>query len=79
VHLKPYQQVLGVDELTDGLVQNSIDYIEAFNENKIVYYFKDGRIHEAFWKDRSRRESWTPEMKEMARQRALKQHRKEDN
>jgi DNA invertase Pin-like site-specific DNA recombinase len=72
-------QVLGVDELTDGLVQNSIDYIEAFNENKIVYHFKDGRIHEAFWKDRSRRESWTPEMKEMARQRALKQHRKEDN
>lgn len=72
-------QVLGVDELTDGLVQNSIDYIEAFNENKIVYHFKDGRIHENFWKDRSRRESWTLEMKEMARQRALKQHRKEDN
>jgi len=30
------------------------------------------------WKDRSRAESWTPEMKEKARQRALQARRKKE-
>lgn len=69
-------QVIGVDELTDDLVQTRIDYIEAFNGNKIVYHFKDGTVQDIYWKDRSRSESWTPEMKEQARQRALNKYRK---
>ena len=69
-------QVLGVDELTDGLVQDKIDYIEAFNENRLVYYFKNGKTEEIYWQDRSRSKSWTPEMKEQARQNAFKKYRK---
>ena len=72
-------QVLGVDELTDGLVQNSIDYIEAFNGNKLVYHLKDGKTQEVYWKDRSRSESWTSEMREKARLNALKNNRKEEH
>ena len=72
-------QVLGIDEVTDELVQNSIDYIEAFNGNKLVYHFKDGKIQEGYWKDRSRSESWTSEMREKARLNALKIIRKEEH
>ncbi|MEA4821262.1 MAG: zinc ribbon domain-containing protein, partial [Erysipelotrichales bacterium] len=72
-------QVLGVDEVTDELVQNSIDYIEAFNENKLVYHLKDGKTQEVYWKDRSRSESWTSEMREKARLNALKNNRKEEH
>lgn len=43
----------------------------------IIYVFKDGRTEERTWKDPSRKDSWTPEMKEAARQRALKQRRSE--
>ena len=69
-------QVLGVDELTDDLVQDRIDYIEAFNENRLVYHFKNGKNEEIYWQDRSRSKSWTPEMKEQARQNALKKYGK---
>jgi len=72
-------QVLGINEVTDELVQNSIDYIETFNGNKLVYHLKDGKTQEVYWKDRSRRESWTPEMREQARMRAINQHRKEEH
>lgn len=34
----------------------------------------DGTTIERKWDDYSRTNSWTPEMKEKARQRALKQH-----
>lgn len=38
----------------------------------------DGIAASAAWKDRSRAESWTPEMKEKARQRALQARRKKE-
>lgn len=61
------------------MVSNKIDYIVAFNGNKLEYHFNDNTVQEVIWKDKSRSESWTPEMREMARQTALKQYRKEDN
>ena len=41
-----------------------------------TYVFKDGRREERTWKDRSRADSWTPEMKEKARQRTLENQRR---
>jgi hypothetical protein len=38
--------------------------------NKLVFVFRDGRISEKVWQDRSRRESWTNEMRHEARVRA---------
>jgi len=51
--------------------------MEVPGPNRIIYVFKDGRITEQTWKDPSRKDSWTPEMKELARQRALMQRRSE--
>lgn len=73
-------QVLGFNEVTDDeIVNDKINYIEAFNENKLVYHLKDGTTKDVYWKDRSRSESWTPEMREQARLNALKKYRKEEH
>lgn len=51
-----------------------IKKIVAFPNNTLVFHLLDGTTIERKWDDYSRTNSWTPEMKEKARQRALKQH-----
>ena len=48
-----------------------IDHIEACTDNLLRFVFVSGTVKEYRWKDRSRRESWTEEMRESARQKAL--------
>ena len=45
--------------------------IQAEKDNTLVFCFKDGTQAVKRWKDRSRAESWTEEMKEAARQKTL--------
>ncbi len=56
-------------------MEAQIDHIEVPVDNHLTFFLKNGRIEERIWKDRSRRESWTPEMKEKARQNAMKRKR----
>ena len=56
-------------------MEAQIDHIEVPADNHLTFFLKNGRIEERIWKDRSRRESWTPEMKEKARQTAMKRKR----
>ena len=42
--------------------------------NRLTFQYKDGRQVELSWRHPSRRESWTPEMRERARQHALRGH-----
>ncbi|MCR5090203.1 MAG: recombinase family protein [Oscillospiraceae bacterium] len=51
-----------------------VEQIRAENGNCVVIRFKDGNETRLKWNDRSRAESWTPEMKEQARERAKRQH-----
>ena len=51
-----------------------VEQIRAENGNRVVIRFKDGSETRLKWNDRSRAESWTPEMKEKARQKAKRQH-----
>ena len=67
--------VLRVEEITIEVVKEHIEYIEAFNGNKLIFHLKDGNIVESKWRDLTRRDSWTPEMKEAARRRAFEQHK----
>ena len=50
--------------------------IRAEKSNMVVFCMDDGSEIVKRWTDRSRAESWTPEMKEKARQRALQARRK---
>ncbi len=61
------EEVLGsMDALPD-----KITAIRAENGNTLVFYFKDGTESVKRWQDRSRAESWTEDMKQTARQKAL--------
>ena len=47
----------------------------AEDGNRLVFRFKNGEETVKRWKDRSRAESWTQEMREAARQKALERSR----
>lgn len=52
-------------------VMEQISLIEVNNDNLLTFHFIDGRKETRTWKYKSRSESWTDEMKEQARIRAL--------
>ena len=52
----------GISEITD---------IHAHNDKSLVLTLADGEQIVKLWQDRSRRQSWTPEMKEATRQKAV--------
>ena len=54
--------------------KNQVDFIVAAGPNTLDLHLRDGTIRTVEWKDRSRSESWTPEMKERAREHALRRH-----
>lgn len=68
-------EVLGTDVLDLDSVRSKITMIRAEKNNVVVFCMDDGSEIVKQWKDRSRAESWTPEMKEQARQRALQTRR----
>lgn len=50
-----------------------VDSILVGPNNRLRFLFKNGTEVERVWKERSRADSWTPEMKEAARVAAKKQ------
>ena len=63
-----------LDELTADITPGDLTAVRAENGNRLVFILADGSETVKRWKDRSRAESWTPEMKEAARQKALKRN-----
>ena len=61
-------ELLGMPEYDAGAFSELIDSIYPYEGNRLVFAFRDGTVREAIWKDRSRAESWTPEMKAKARE-----------
>lgn len=59
-------ELLGLPEYDADVFSKRIDSIYPYEGNRLVFHFKDGTVQEATWKDRSRTESWTPEMKAKA-------------
>ena len=53
--------VLGVAELTEELLDETLIHIRAEKDNTLVFCLKDGREVVRHWEDRSRSESWTDE------------------
>ncbi len=74
-----------LDRITSSLIgdvsktKDYIDFIEAKDDNVLTYHFKDGRLLDFKWNERSRKNSWTPEMKEKARQKTLERNRQNGN
>ncbi|MCR4719799.1 MAG: recombinase family protein [Firmicutes bacterium] len=62
-------------DVTDNIEE--IERIEILPENTVRFILKDGQTVERTWKDRSRSESWTAEMKEAARQKTTERNQKQ--
>ena len=58
--------VLGEPEFDEWLFKELIQEIRVPAFNHLVYVFKDGTKVEREWKDKSRRDSWTDEMRAQA-------------
>ena len=74
--------VLGINLFDEKIFHERIKAIIVPQNNTLVYVFTDGTEKRVEWKHKSRRDSWTPEMREAARQRTLAQNakrRKEKN
>lgn len=67
--------VLGLPEFDDAVFAEKVSGIQVCADNRLTYRMTDGTEREAEWKDRSRGESWTAEMREAARQKALERSR----
>lgn len=65
-------EALGLDDFDADVLRSKITAIRAKNGNDLVFYFRDGTERTVHWTDRSRSESWTPEMKTAAREYARK-------
>lgn len=64
-------EALGLSEFNTDIFLHSVLEIHMCCDNRVRFVFKNGTTRELQWKDRSRAESWTAEMKENARQRNL--------
>lgn len=69
---KTAAEVLGLDAFDAKALHDKITAIRAEGNNTLVFLFKDGTQTVKQWADRSRAESWTPEMRAAAREFAEK-------
>ena len=64
-------EILGTDTFDEAAFLAKVERIDIGTENRLTYCFKDGSKATTVWQDRSRRESWTREKREVARKTAL--------
>lgn len=66
-------EVLRLDEFDEDILHSKIKNIRAKNNCTLLFYFTDGTEVSKNWVPRTRKNSWTAEMRECARKRALNQ------
>lgn len=64
-------QVIGCKEFKRSLYEREVDTIIAHDDDRVTFILRDGNKQSFPWEMPSRRKSWTPEMREGARQRTL--------
>ena len=64
-------EVLGLVEYDPDVLTAKVAAIRVPEDGILVFVFKDGTEQTVRWENRSRKESWTDEMKQTARERAL--------
>ncbi len=64
-------EVLGRTDWDREFLRQHIAEIQVPGHNRLVYVFRDGHSQEESWQNPSRRESWTEDMKQKAREHTL--------
>lgn len=65
-------EVLGLAEFDEAAFEQQIQEIKALDHNLLIFVFHDGRTIQKQWQHKSRRESWSEEARQRARERQLK-------
>ena len=66
--------VLSMEQYNDAYFNSNVGKIIVMPDRLLEFHMKDGAVINNQWKHTSRSRSWSPEMREKARQRAIKQH-----
>lgn len=69
------KEVLDTDSLDWNSLRQQIKEIRVERNHRLIYFLSDGTSMTTTWQHRSRSESWTPEMRQAARERALMQRK----
>lgn len=69
-------EVLEISELDEDIFEQKIERILIPAPNELTFVFRDGHEISEQWKDRSRSESWTDEMRKATGERSKKWHEK---
>ena len=72
------KEVLEVDQVDRGLLEQRIKEIFVPENNHLTFILRDESEVDVFWEHPSRSLSWTPEMKQRARERTLQRYHKEE-
>lgn len=71
------REVLQITELDTNILKRELSEIQVPTHNRLIYVFTDGRTVVVEWQNPSRRESWTQEMKQAAREQQLRRQKNE--
>lgn len=66
-------EVMGVDAVANEAVE-ALDHIEVHPENRLRFVFPDGGQREYVWRDHSRKDSWSAEMRRQAGEKTRERH-----
>lgn len=66
--------ILGTDGFDAAAFSERIAFITAQSNNQLEFHFKDGTAATTQWQDRSRRESWTDDKRQKAREKATRRN-----
>lgn len=69
-------EALGLAEWDRETLLRQVAEIQVPGHHRLVYVFQDGHTEEVSWRHPSRRESWTPEMRQKAREQRLRMEEK---
>jgi DNA invertase Pin-like site-specific DNA recombinase len=68
------KRVLDMDQYSETIFNSKVTKIIVQANKQLDFHMRDGAVVSYRWQHKSRSKSWTPEMKEQARLRALEQH-----
>ncbi len=67
--------VLGIVAFDDRVFRDRVERVLVCNDNALIYRFNDGTETSVQWRNKSRSQSWTDEMKAAARQKTLERNK----
>ena len=59
-------EVLGIPQFNADVFRTRVRELDVHDGNRVIFVMRDGTEVEAVWQDKSRKDSWTPEMRQKA-------------